>query len=122
MVFGQIFTFLLIVLILYYAGMIFLDIQKAKKAKELEAANDSEKDIDISDEAKNFKTILITREEPVNKPGSKNPAPAKVKTKIPKEPAMTGGYEVEELTEKIRNSNGGVPADLGNILHKCNAA
>lgn len=122
MVFGQIFTFLLVILLLYYAGMIVLDIQKAKKEKELQAANNDEKDIDISEEAKNFKTILITREEPVNKPGSNNPAPVKVKTKIPKEPAMTGGYEVEELTERIRNSKGGVPADLGNILHRCNAA
>lgn len=122
MVFGQIFTFLLVVLILYYAGMIALDILKTKKAKELEAANVAETDIDISDEAKNFKTILISREESSNNSGSKNTSPTKVKTKIPKEPAMTGGYEVGELTEKIRNSNGELPADLGNILHKCNAA
>ncbi len=50
-------------LILYYAVMIFLDIQKAKAAKAAEHEKNNEEDIDISDEASTFKPVMITRDE-----------------------------------------------------------
>lgn len=122
MLYGQIITFLFVILIMYYVGMIVMDLHKAKKMKELEAEKVSESDIDISDEAKNFKTILISRDEPPRPATDKKPAQEKVTTRIPKEPSMTGAIPVEELASKVKNSDGTLPEDLGNILHKCQAA
>lgn len=122
MLYSKIITFLFVLLILYYVGMIVMDLHKAKKMKELEAEKVSENDIDISDEAKNFKTIFISREE-LQRPAVDNkPTTEKVRTRIPKEPSMTGAVPVEELASKIKNSEGTLPDDLGNILHKCQAA
>ena len=47
--YGQIISFLFVLLIIYYAVMIFLDIQKAKAEKAAELDRNSEEDIDISD-------------------------------------------------------------------------
>ena len=54
----------MVILLLYYATMIALDIQKQKAAKAAELENSSEIDIDISDEARTFKPVMITRDEP----------------------------------------------------------
>jgi len=122
MLYGQIITFLFVLLILYYVGMIVMDLHKAKKMKELEADKVSENDIDISDEAKNFKTIFISREDPKRPTVASKPTTEKVRTRIPKEPSMTGAVPVEELASKLKNSDGTLPEDLGNILYKCQAA
>jgi len=122
MLYGQIITFLFVILLMYYAGMIVMDLHRAKKMKELEAEKVSENDIDISDEAKNFKTIFISREEPQRPSMDNKPKSEKVRTRLPKEPSMTGAIPVEELASKIKNSNGTLPEDLGNILHKCQVA
>lgn len=122
MLYGQIITFLFVLLILYYVGMIVMDLHKAKKMKELEADKVSENDIDISDEAKNFKTIFISREDPKRPAAASKPTTEKVRTRIPKEPSMTGAVPVEELASKLKNSDGTLPEDLGNILYKCQAA
>lgn len=61
--YGQIISFLFLFLILYYAVMIFLDIQKAKAVKAAELEKNNEEEIDISDEASTFKPVMITREE-----------------------------------------------------------
>ncbi len=122
MLYGQIITFLFVLLIMYYIGMIVMDLHKAKKMKELEADKVSENDIDISDEAKNFKTIFISREEPQRPAANSKTTTGKVKTRIPKEPSMTGAIPVEELASKIKDCNGTLPDDLGNIIHKCQAA
>ena len=121
MIYSQIITFLFVILVLYYAGMIAMDLHKAKKMKEIESENVTENDIDISDEAKNFKTIFISREDQNKHPVENTRPVERVKTRIPREAAMSGGLPVETLTEKIRNSNGALPEDLGNILHKCQA-
>ncbi|WP_289741429.1 hypothetical protein [uncultured Duncaniella sp.] len=63
--YGQIISFLFLILILYYAVMIFLDIQKAKAAKAAEHEKNNEEEIDISDEASTFKPVMITRDEPI---------------------------------------------------------
>lgn len=122
MLYGQIITFLFVLLLMYYAGMIVMDLHRAKKMKELEGEKVSENDIDISDEARNFKTIFISREEPQRLSMDNKPISEKVRTRLPKEPSMTGAVPVEELASKIKNSNGTLPEDLGNILHKCQVA
>lgn len=69
--YGQIISFLFLILILYYAVMIFLDIQKAKAVKAAELEKNNEEEIDISDEASTFKPVMITRDEaPKNNSGS----------------------------------------------------
>lgn len=62
--YGQIIFFLFVVLLIYYAGMIALDLYKARMAQAAEQEGQEEEDIDISDEAKNFQPIKITRDEP----------------------------------------------------------
>lgn len=49
---------------MYYVVMILLDLQKAKAAKAAELEKNPEEEIDISDEAKTFKPVLISREDP----------------------------------------------------------
>lgn len=61
-------------LILYYAVMIFLDIQKEKAAKAAEQERNHEEEIDISDEASTFKPVMITRDEPKKAPCAEKPA------------------------------------------------
>lgn len=66
--YGQIISFLFIILIIYYVVMIFLDLRKAKAAKAAELEKNSEEEIDISDEANTFKPVLITRDDPNKTP------------------------------------------------------
>lgn len=63
MQYGQTVLFIAICFLIYYVVMIFMDIQKANAAKVLEAENNKEEDIDISDEAKQFIPVRIAREE-----------------------------------------------------------
>lgn len=62
--YGQIIAFLFILLILYYAVMIFLDIRKAKAEKAAELEKNKEEIIDISDEAGQFQPVIISRDAP----------------------------------------------------------
>lgn len=62
--YGQIISFLFVLLILYYVVMILLDIQKSKAAKAAELDKNPEEEIDISDEANTFQPIVISRDEP----------------------------------------------------------
>lgn len=62
--YGQIISFLFVLLILYYVVMILLDIRKAKVSTAAELEKNGEEEIDISDEANNFKPTLITRDDP----------------------------------------------------------
>lgn len=72
MQYGQIVLLIAICLAIYYIVMIAMDIQKATAAKALEAEDNKEEDIDISDEAKRFNSIKVTREEkPKPKPKTK---------------------------------------------------
>lgn len=64
MKFGDIFPLLLVLLILYYAAMIAMDLYKAKLEKEAGKEKNTEEDIDISDEAASFQPIQIRRDEP----------------------------------------------------------
>ena len=67
MQYGQIVFLLFIVLLLYYAVLIVLDIQKTKAAQAAEQDGQTEEEIDISDEAQTFKPVKISRDEPVKK-------------------------------------------------------
>lgn len=64
MQYGQIVFILFILLLLYYAGMIVMDLQQAKAARAAELDEQSEEDIDISDEAGNFNPVQVSRDEP----------------------------------------------------------
>ena len=64
MQYGQIVFLLFTTLVLYYAALIVLDIQKARAAQAAEQDDNAEEDIDISDEAQTFKAVKVSRDEP----------------------------------------------------------
>lgn len=87
----KIITFLIVVMVMYYAVMIILDIRAQKAKAAAEAEKDSEVDIDISDEASTFKPTLISREEK---------APVQSETQTENNPESTPASEnQEELSE-----------------------
>ena len=61
MLYGQIIVLLIILLALYYAGMITMDILAANKAKASEDAKAEETEIDISGLAESFEAVEIKR-------------------------------------------------------------
>jgi len=62
MQYGQIVVLLTLVFAAYYAVMIVMDLQKARAAQAAEAENAQEEDIDISDEAKLFSPVKVSRD------------------------------------------------------------
>jgi len=62
MQYGQIVVFLTLAFAAYYAVMIVMDLQKARAAQAAEAENAQEEDIDISDEAKRFSPVKVSRD------------------------------------------------------------
>lgn len=64
MTYGQVIMLLFLGLVLYYAFLIFTDIQKARAAEAAEQENHMEEDIDISEEARSFQPKKVNREEP----------------------------------------------------------
>lgn len=64
MQYGQIVFLLFTTLVLYYAALIVLDIQKARAAQAAEQDDNAEEDIDISDEAQTFKAVKVSRMNP----------------------------------------------------------
>ena len=67
MQYEQIVFLLFIIMALYDAAMIFMDIQRAKAAQNAEQDSHKEEDIDISEEARSFRPIRINRDEPESK-------------------------------------------------------
>ena len=61
MTYGQIITLLFIVLVLYYAGLITMDIIAAKRMKASDEAKNEEAEIDISGLAGGFEPVEIKR-------------------------------------------------------------
>jgi len=72
MQYGQIVVLLTLAFAAYYAVMIVMDLHKANVAKALEAENAQEEDIDISDEAKRFSPVKVSRESKVKSPVNGN--------------------------------------------------
>lgn len=99
--YGQIISFLFVLLILYYVVMILLDIQKAKAEKAAQLENNSEEEIDISDEANSFKPVMITRDSPGKKATQEEEQPADESM-----PGQTDGInpKIEDMTDKIPSS------------------
>ena len=60
MLYGQIIVLLIILLALYYAGMITMDILAANKAKACEDAKAEETEIDISGLAESFEPVAVS--------------------------------------------------------------
>ena len=67
MQYGQIVFLLFVVMVFYYAAMIFMDFQRVKAAQNAEQDSQKEEDIDISEEARSFRPIRINRDEPESK-------------------------------------------------------
>lgn len=97
--YGQIISFLFVLLILYYIVMIFLDLQKAKAAKAAELEKNPEEDIDISDEASTFQPILITREEPQKPKPNENTIETEEKAGESTEQTTSKDYHQSETKE-----------------------
>jgi len=72
MQYGQIVVLLTLIFAAYYAVMIVMDLHKANVAKALEAENAQEEDIDISDEAKRFSPVKVSRDIKVKSPVNGN--------------------------------------------------
>lgn len=123
MEYGQIITLLLVLFALYYGGMITMDILAANKAKAAENDKAEETEIDISELAKSFEPVVVSRDKTVNLKSQKENKES-IKNKVRgKEPLMTNGILVENL---VRNADRIVDpsenSDLGNIVAKCEKA
>ena len=63
MTYGQVILILFVVLIGYYGFLIFMDIQHLKAAEAAAQENQSEEEIDITDEARSFQPQQETRDD-----------------------------------------------------------
>ena len=63
MTYGQVILILFVVLIGYYGFLIFMDIQHLKAAEAAAQENQSEEEIDITDEACSFQPQQVTRDD-----------------------------------------------------------
>ena len=118
MTYGQIITLLFILLILYYAGLVTMDIIAVKRMKASDEAKNEEAEIDISGLVGGFEAVEIKRD---------NSRPAKMPHNMGavryKEPVMTNGYPVDTLVAKTKNAvESGKYDDLDNLVYKCEAA
>lgn len=143
----QIIAVLFVLLILYYAVMIFLDIQKEKAAKAAEQEKNHEEEIDISDEASTFKPVMITRDEPKKEqtgstssdsdstsenqdsPESQNDEvkkensnPDSFKREGYREAYMTDGIPVEQIIQQVDEYAETGKGPLGEIIFECRSA
>ena len=139
MQYGQIVFLLFIALLLYYAALIVLDIQRAKAMQAAEQDKPSEEDIDISDEAQTFKPVKVSRDELDKQPES---APSKEteetnggdmdgetdKVEQPyhrpgfREAIMTDGILVEDIIHEIDKLAETGTSDLGTVIFTCENA
>ena len=58
MQYGQIVFLLFVAMVFYYAAMIFMDFQRTKAAQNAEQDSHKEEDIDISEEARDRKSVV----------------------------------------------------------------
>lgn len=120
MVFGDIFLVLVVLLIIYYAVAIAMDLF-IKPATAENAKENEETEIDITEEAAGFSPIEIRRDMKPPKPGTpKMPETPKVRR-----PLMTNGLPVEKLVAQVQNLSHTDDAELeglGAIVAKCEKA
>ena len=148
MQYGQIVFFLFIALLLYYAALIVLDIQRAKAMQAAEQDKQSEEDIDISDEAQAFKPVKVSRDETpsrtetvqnreseIDTEGSSEdmerdsdlaykPADSEQPYHRPgyREAIMTDGILVEDIIHEIDKLAETGTSDLGTVIFTCENA
>lgn len=112
MTYGQIITLLFILLILYYAGLVTMDIIAAKRMKASEEAKNEEAEIDISGLAGGFEPVEINRDN--SRPTT---VPQNMGAVRYKEPVMTNGYPVDSLISKTKMPLNPVDMTTSTILY-----
>ena len=137
MQYQQIVLLLFVAMLAYYAVMIVLDIQRAKATALAEQNKDNEEEIDISDEAQNFHTAHVSRENPdgsmqvkrvdSTKQDVKHDAPDNEKKKSfrregYREAIMTDGVPVERILEEVNQLAETGTSDLGAVIVSCENA
>lgn len=144
MQYGQIVFLLFIIMALYYAAMIFMDIQRAKAAQNAEQDSHKEEDIDISEEARSFRPIRINRDEPDSKEGNpqqdnaenpdsnnesnntdgteKSATNSESSRHVYREAIMTDGILVENIIQEINRLAETGTSDLGAVIFSCENA
>lgn len=130
--YGQVISFLLVLLILYYVVMIMLDIQKDKAAKAAELEKNHEDEIDISDEASTFKPVMISRDEPkkehsiempdTSETNEENGNTDSIKREGYREAYMTDGIPVEQIIQQVDEFAETGKGPLGEIICECRNA
>lgn len=118
MAYGQIIMLLFVVLALYYAGMITMDVIASQKRKASEEIQNEEAEIDISGLAGNFEPVEVRCD-------NTNPAnvPQTVVTSKYKEPIMTNAFPVDKLIAKTNKAiESGRFDDLDSLVYKCESA
>jgi len=144
MQYGQIVFLLFIIMVLYYAAMIFMDIQKAKAAQNAEQDSQKEEDIDISEEARSFRPIRINRDEPESKEenqeenntgnpesnnestgsdgAEKSASQSESSRHVYREAIMTDGILVKNIIQEINQLAETGTSDLGAVIFSCENA
>ena len=144
MQYGQIVFLLFVAMVFYYAAMIFMDFQRAKAAQNAEQDSQKEEDIDISEEARNFRPIRINRDEPESKeesseqnntenPGAENEnsdsdgteksaSQSESSRHVYREAIMTDGILVENIIQEINRLAETGTSDLGAVIFSCENA
>lgn len=121
MAFGEIFITLLVILTLYYAVTVSMDLFLKPQLQDVDTYKE-ETEIDISDEVRNFRTIEVERD---NEPTKKTPSDKTQTGQRKIHPIMTNGISVEALVAQIRNITGTDDIELeglGRIVAKCEKA
>lgn len=120
MVFGDIFLVLVVLLLIYYAVAIAMDLL-IKPASAENAKENEETEIDITEEAAGFRTTEITRDMKATKPN----VPKTTEAHKVRRPLMTNGLPVEKLVAQVQNLPNTEDAELeglGAIVAKCEKA
>lgn len=120
--YGTILSYLTAVLILYYIGLICLDLFIKPEVPAQENGTPEEAEIDISEEAGSFKAVEIQRD---NHSGKSSGVNGKMNEPQSRMPLMTNGIAVEQLVSRARNISKTEDVELlglGVIVAKCEAA
>lgn len=103
--------FIVVCYLCYYFGTVAYDLLTGRKRAASEDDKVQEEAIDISDEVREFTSVLITR------PIVKKQKAAAMKRKQTAELLMTGGIEVNDLLVKVEDlSKEGENSELGDLL------
>ena len=129
MQYGQIVFLLFVAMACYYAFLIFTDIRKAQAAQNAEKENNTEEEIDISDEARSFRPTRVSRDEEKKEDAAdgkqeETPVGATSNFRRPgyREAIMTDGILVDDLIHEIDRLAETGTGDLGLVIYTCENA